>query len=160
MRLLCLSAAGKIISNHENSLPASRSRQVLSGVLILLSISFGGCSQGETPPLASVHGVVKYQGVPLPHAFVEFIPENGRPSVGETEEDGHYQLRYTSTQNGALLGHHHVRITTGRPTSGGEGDEPSIPAVQEKLPEKYHSRSELSANVVVGTNEINFNLQD
>ena len=47
-----------------------------------------GCESG--PEIASVEGTVTMDGKPLANATVLFVPENGRPAGGRTDERGHY----------------------------------------------------------------------
>lgn len=113
-------------------------------------LSLCGCGGGDSPKLGKVKGVVTLDGQPLAGAQVEFLPASGRPSIAETGEDGSYQLSYTADDNGAVVGQHTVKIHTavdGR-------DDPS----SERLPPRYHSASELTADVKAGSNEFPFEL--
>lgn len=57
---------------------------------------------------------------------------------------------------GALIGSHHVEIRT-----GGEGydKDGNFFETKERLPAKYHAETKLTAEVVAGPNEINFDLK-
>ncbi|HWL10819.1 MAG TPA: hypothetical protein VNQ76_20595 [Planctomicrobium sp.] len=81
-----------------------------------------------------------------------FQPESGRPSRGETDRSGRYQLNYTRESRGALPGLHTVNIRTRL-----EDDSGNI-VVEEFLPARYHEKTELSASVDAGKNVIDFNL--
>lgn len=126
-----------------------------------LVMSIYGCGGGGTaPPLGQVSGVVTLDGEPLEHAQLIFQPENGRPSVGETDSSGYYELSYTGTTTGALIGPHKVLITSAIEAysdESGEGQDRA--ARKELLPPKYHSQTTLTANVEQGSNEINFDLK-
>ncbi|MGH7200536.1 MAG: hypothetical protein ACREJB_08020, partial [Planctomycetaceae bacterium] len=63
--------------------------------------------------------------------------ETGRPSTGTTDEDGHYELGYSLDAEGAMIGKHVVRITTGRPADEDEDGNPTA-AVREKVPVEYN----------------------
>jgi hypothetical protein len=67
-------------------------------------------------------------------------------------------LVYASSNEGAAVGKYTVKVTTGRVAVLSEGVEIQ-PAIPETLPAKYHSSSELVAEVVPGDNEFNFDLQ-
>lgn len=121
----------------------------LASVGVLSLLGCGGGADG-TPELGEVTGVVTLDGRPLPKAQVEFAPASGRPSSGETAEDGRYTLQYTADHAGAVVGAHSVKIST-----GGYGDAGPI---DEKLPPRYHAETELKADVKPGNNEINFDL--
>ncbi len=49
-----------------------------------------------------------------------FYPETGRPSVGITNDAGHYELQFTQDVNGAMVGMHRVNISYGGPPPPGE----------------------------------------
>lgn len=115
----------------------------------VLSLCGCGCG-GDLPELGKVKGVVTLDGQPLAEAQVEFLPESGRPSGAETDEDGRYRLRYTADTDGAIVGRHTVKIRT---AIDGRDDPAS-----ERLPPRYHSPSELTADVEAGSNEIDFEL--
>lgn len=121
--------------------------------LLVLALIFSGCGgKGDgRPPLAMVKGVITLDGKPFKGAFVTFIPENGRPSVGTSDAEGKYTLEYLQDVPGAAIGKHEVRIVT---QSGmNEGD-----AVVERFPAKYNTKSTLTTEVVSGDNSIDFNL--
>lgn len=114
--------------------------------MILVS---GGCGSDQ-PDLGRVRGVVTLDGEPLAGAQILFVPESGRPSSAETGLDGSYRLRYTADAEGALIGPHTVQIRT---AVDGRDDPAS-----ERLPDRYHSPSELAAEVKAGSNTIDFEL--
>jgi hypothetical protein len=113
-----------------------------------------GCGGTEHPDVADVRGTVTLDGQPLANASIMFQPTTaGRPSLGTTDDQGNYTLLYLDGVEGAMLGTHKVVIRTEVP---GEDGEP--PVVREKLPPKYHNRSELTAEVAQGKNTIDFPL--
>ena len=110
------------------------------GVLILLGLLGSGCNTpSDQPELAPVSGVVTLDGKPLANKTVIFTPPTGRPSMGTTNEDGEYELRYTMTIEGAIIGNHDVTITSPR-------DEYD-PSWRETVPRKFNSESTLTAEV-------------
>ncbi len=117
-----------------------------------------GCGESNSVPLGQVQGTITVDGQPLDGAEITFEPANGRPSVGMTDDAGHYFLEYTMEKRGAVLGSHVVRIRGARNASGGEGDGPQVAARKENLPAKYHTASELTAEVNKGKNVIDFDL--
>ncbi len=126
-----------------------RASLIQSG-LLLLAIALTGCGETakDVPKLGTVTGVVTLDEKPLAGANVQFIPENSRPSTAITAADGKYTLRFNEKLNGAAIGNHKVRITSAK-----TAEEP------EKLPAKYNMRSDLTANVVAGANQFNFDLK-
>lgn len=131
----------------------------MQGALLGLFVSLAGCGQGASGlNIAPVTGQVTLNGQPLPGAMVEFIPEQGRPSVAITNQEGAYELNFTSTEKGAIVGMpYRVKIKTGREAVTAEGEQIS-PPVPEKLPKKYHDDSELTATIEPGKNVIDFPL--
>ncbi|MFN3158053.1 MAG: hypothetical protein ACE37I_01985 [Rubinisphaera brasiliensis] len=132
----------------------------LSFLCSLLILGIAGCGgASDTPPLGTVSGTVTWNGEPLQDAYLTFQPETGRASIGRTDSNGQYSLAYTGDKNGALVGKHTVMITTateGYSDESGEGND--RPAREEILPAKYHSASELTAEVTSGSNTIDFDL--
>ncbi|HID21246.1 MAG TPA: hypothetical protein EYP14_02450 [Planctomycetaceae bacterium] len=133
-------------------------------VCCIAAVVFGlwGCTQvADGPKTVPVSGVVTMDGKPLANAMVRFIPESGgRPSIGITDQQGRYELDYTETQKGAVLGKHRVEISTFG--VGAQEDEEyggAAPgATKETVPAKYNVNSELTATVEDKVNEVNFDL--
>ncbi|MBA2117509.1 carboxypeptidase-like regulatory domain-containing protein [Bremerella alba] len=84
------------------------------GLSLLAAIAMVlGCGGGHNgPPVGSVSGTVTIQGKPAPDVVVEFTPaEGGRGSSGTTDGSGNYELIYSSTQMGAQVGKHEVKVS-------------------------------------------------
>jgi hypothetical protein len=85
-------------------------------VFASLGVLVAGCGGGnKLPPLAEVSGTVTLDGVPLPGAVVQFIPDatngtQGPPAVGGSDQNGHYELM-TVKHKGAAIGLHKVKVT-------------------------------------------------
>lgn len=124
---------------------------VVIGLLALVQLL--GCGGVDHPEVGKVRGVITLDGEPLANTSVVFQPSNGRPSLGTTDEKGQYSLLYLDGVEGAMLGQHKVMIRTEVP---GEDGEP--PIAKERLPPRYHNRSELTADVVKGKNTFDFPL--
>jgi len=124
-----------------------------------LTLGLCGCSGSDAPSLGQVSGTITLDGKPLDHAEVLFQPEKGRASLGETDGEGNYELAYTGTSSGALLGPHKVVITTARDAfsdeSGAGNDRAARPEI---LPARYNSKTTLTAEVEQGSNQIDFTL--
>ncbi len=129
----------------------------------LLTAMIAGCSsQGDTPALGDVSGVVMLDGKPLDQAMVTFRPvSGGRMSYGRTDDDGYYTILFDPKASGAIVGSHQVTITSAvsaSPDDEGESAGPPVSARKELLPAKYHKQSELTADVSKGKNTIDFQL--
>lgn len=139
-------------------------------LLIVAGLMITGCSNSK---VGTVSGVVTLDGKPIDQATVSFYPDEGRASLGRTNEKGEYRLTYTRGVSGAVIGNHKVTISTlvdaevdygdSNYESGGAG-EVSVTSVTkarpESMPPKYRDRRQtvLTATVERGSNEINFEL--
>jgi hypothetical protein len=122
---------------------------MLAAISAAAVLFVSGCGGG--PGLGNVSGKVTLDGQPLAGALVEFQPSEGRGSIGSTDAQGVYKLSYTENSQGAVLGKHTVRITMA------DDEEEQKPGG--KIPARYNSQSELTAEVKSGSNEHNFDLQ-
>ena len=66
-----------------------------------------GCDGSNVVP---VSGTLTYKGKPVTNAFINFMPENGRPSTGETDQNGRFTLVYDPETKGAERGKHRVFV--------------------------------------------------
>ena len=117
-------------------------------LLLGMLVCCGGCGR-RGPELAPVTGRVTLGGEPLPDAEVEFQPLEGAPSYGSTDADGNFTLHYTRDLEGAEIGQHIVRIKSEVELVDADGETIEAP---QKVPERYHNRSELRREVVRGRN--------
>lgn len=131
-----------------------RISQFLTLVASVGLLSFAGCDNNGG--LSTVTGLITLDGNPYPNAQIRFVPTEGRPSTGLTDAEGKYKLHYLREQFGAHPGSYKVDITTAY-TSTSDTDGGKKPP--EKIPAKYNSKSELTAEVAQGLNEINFELK-
>ena len=77
---------------------------------ITLSLLSLGCGSGDQPELGTVAGIVTLDGKPLPNVELSFAPDNGRPSYGETSQDGKFELVYIRDVKGAKVGRHNITV--------------------------------------------------
>ncbi len=127
-------------------------RLYAASLTLLLASGCGGPSN-----VGKVSGRVTLDGQPLSQARIEFTPNgSGAPSMGLTDENGAYELKYTRSVEGALLGAHTVRITTYVPANP-ESD-PPVAGTSERLPTKCNANTQLTGMVESGANEIDFTL--
>src|SRR5262245_14902634 len=91
--------------------------------------------------------------------MITFSPTQpgGSSGVGRTDSDGNYSLTYAAGVQGAQQGENMVRITTY--SAGNPGGNPPRPAVPEKVPTKYNSKTELKREVKSGHNTCDFALE-
>ncbi|WP_145346853.1 transthyretin-like family protein [Rosistilla ulvae] len=134
-------------------LSVSPQRSVFAAAVLTLALV--GCSGSNLPELGSVTGVVTYEGQPVPSAIVTFQPQEGRPSVAMTDDEGKYELLFVKDTPGALLGDHKVTISNESAMEGDQSPNDAMPL----LPAKYNSQSTLTALVEPGSQTIDFPLQ-
>lgn len=101
-------------------------------LLLLLAIGLAaGCNQ-PGPEVVPVSGTLMRKGKPVAGLQVVFKPSDGRPSFGESDDNGRFTLRYTRDQDGAKVGTHTVWVTW-QPRSAAEefaGVRPSAEVMQ------------------------------
>jgi len=147
----------------ESSRHPGSSRHLLQSIALVAGFAaataaVAGCSgrRGKTPPLGQVSGVVSLDGQPLPRASLAFVPyERGNASYGFTDDAGRYTLEYGVKQPGAVVGRHRVEIRT---CGEGRDRDGNFVETAERLPAKYHLKSELTATVGPESNQIDFQL--
>ncbi|WP_278465393.1 hypothetical protein [Gimesia maris] len=125
----------------------------LQALCLMTASLLAGCSGGgaDTPDLGQVTGTITLDGQPLTQASVTFQPQTGAPSVGMTDETGHYELAYNTDTQGAIPGQHAVRISKmGEPGSPND--------TEDQVPAKFNQNSKLTAEVKEGENTVNFDL--
>lgn len=123
------------------------------GTLLVATLGCGGEFQ-----IATVSGVVTLDGEALPNASVYFQPRRrgddpvvGPPSVGVTDDSGHYTLRTTDGSSGAVVGVHAVSITTFERRMVDPKNSDRLEVVsKERVPPRYRTPSELSFTVPSG----------
>ena len=93
-------------------------RLSILGALAFAPLTAVGCGDPDAPEIARVTGTATRGGKPVPNLIVNFMPTEGRPSWGLTDEQGDYELEYNADYKGAKTGHHKVYVTF-RPTSIG-----------------------------------------
>jgi hypothetical protein len=131
-------------------MPTLRNAAALTLVLLLLS----GCSSG--PRVVAVRGTVTRGGQPLKNLLLTFYPENdGRPSSGQTDADGRFELKYDKDTKGAMSGKHKV-VVAFRPRSPVE---PAFHPEQDAILEKYGNRETTALAVEIANADSNLQLK-
>ncbi|MDA0835946.1 MAG: hypothetical protein O2955_17725 [Planctomycetota bacterium] len=135
-------------------------RLIYFACFVLPLFALTGCGKSDLDR-ANVSGQVSFDGKPIEVGTIAFVPtgDTKGPVSGGRIENGTYTL--TGAQ-GAVIGSHKVEITGTRKT--GE----KIPAVppatgemeltEQFIPEKYNKQTTLTADIVAGTNEKDFEL--
>jgi hypothetical protein len=133
--------------------------QRIFGVLAFAATAWAaGCSGGSR--YGEVRGDVTLDGKPLDEGVVRFVPLDGKtPTASALITNGKFSERVP-------VANHRVEISSPKLPKGirssgqmkrGTVDEGS--ALEELIPERYNTRSELKAEVHRGTNEVRFDLK-
>jgi len=144
---------------NSGRLPFAFGKACIFSLATLLAIALGGCTPSG-PELGQVSGVVTLDGSPLPEAFVFFKHTNGgRIARAVTDEEGKYQLNFSLSNSGAIVGPNDVRISTKVEALRDDAGK-MIPGTGKKelVPKKYNQDTELKVDVQRGKNELNFDL--
>lgn len=119
---------------------SSKNCTVLTSSVCLLVISLAGC--GKSDSIVPVNGVLTFKGKPVTNAWIDFMPEGGRMSSGQTDDQGRFKLAYDLKKPGAVIGKHKV-ILRPRPSTVAEqeavmrGKKPPMPKELADMFDKY-----------------------
>ncbi|MGE3817969.1 MAG: hypothetical protein AB7I30_00900 [Isosphaeraceae bacterium] len=111
-------------------------RRIAAPVALGLLLSLAGCAKNDLPPVARVTGTVTYNGKPVPNMMVNFMPmttskDQGRPSWGQTDAAGKYEMNYTAEVMGAEIGKHKVYFNPAQVSiDGGQSKESQAEAAK------------------------------
>ncbi|AWM40554.1 hypothetical protein GobsT_09300 [Gemmata obscuriglobus] len=131
-------------------------RALAGAGLALICAALAGCGGGGG---SAVEGAVTYDGTPVKAGAISFIAADtkGGGSGGAAIVDGTYKI---PGEPGLKPGKYKVEIRWAKPTGkkfkSESGD--MLDMTEEGLPEKYHIKSELTAEVTSGPNKIDFTL--
>ena len=127
--------------------------------LFLAACVFHSCGSSG-PEIGAVTGTVLLDGRPVEGAMLIFEPKKGgRSSTALTDASGKYELKYIGDRMGALIGEHQVRITKFTKTTYEDNGKVREKGIPEIFPKTANSESNLTANVVAGSNTFDFDLK-
>jgi len=125
-------------------------RLLLLGLLGGLALALTGCGR---PTTYSVSGTVTYKGEPIPDGYVAFVPEGPGRGGGGVITSGSYQVRAQAGKNRVeITASKMMPLPRGRVGMNGAKEE-----VQQYLPARYNSKTELKADITSSTT-LDFNL--
>lgn len=96
-----------------------------------------GCSPSAGIPLAPVVGTATYDGQPLDHGEVVFLPCDGTlgsSAVGAIQADSQFVMR-TGAHEGAAIGRHKVTVHCRRTPT--ENEARNLVVTESLIPERY-----------------------
>ncbi len=87
-------------------------RVFLASLASAAVVAVSGCGPKAPYELVPISGVATYQGQPLPTGFrVEFEPTDGsRPSFGNIQDGGKFEVIHTASQKGVKAGMCKVKV--------------------------------------------------
>ncbi|MEM7782572.1 MAG: hypothetical protein AAF623_04400 [Planctomycetota bacterium] len=102
------------------------------GILLLVILTWVGCSNSPEPRTFPVSGIVTLDGVPLKGVAVMFQPEQGGSfGIGISDSAGRFKITTFELDDGAIPGNHGVIIQKDTAsfdaTSEGNNDGQKIP---------------------------------
>lgn len=114
-------------------------------------LAVGGCD--SAPKLYEVTGAVTIDGQPVPDGDIIFLPaDTGAAPEPDKVVDGRYTVR-------ARAGFKKVSVSASKIIPGGARGGGNEPVPEEYIPERYNSRTELTAEVTPdGANVFDFTL--
>jgi hypothetical protein len=139
---------------------SSASRRVVwlpAVACVVAGIVGSGCGGPGGPEVAIVTGTDTLNGQPVEGALLQFLPqvEYGSSSHGVTDAHGHYEMHFTRTRPGVMIGKSLVRITSDDAVTVGDRKF----SRQEVFPPEYNVQSEQEVKVRRGKNRIDFHIE-
>jgi hypothetical protein len=114
-----------------------------------------GCGGAD---LGSVQGTVSWQGAPLPTGEVRLVPLSNQGKIAAAHvEQGQFSVELAP---GPWRIEFSAPKVTGKQRMYDAPDSPTVDVVEELLPPRYNVQSELTLDVVAGSQEAKFDLQD
>lgn len=139
------SDTSSICANRRSTLP------LLAAILISALV---GCS-GESN-LATIEGTVTLDGAPLEAGLIRFVPVDGQtPTADATITDGKFVAQVPPGEKSVAITAPKV---VGKRKLYNTPDSPSIDVVEELLPPRYNTATELKLSVEGATRDANFAL--
>lgn len=127
--------------------------------LLTISLTLTGCdSSGRTP----LRGAVSFDGTPVEKGYIRFSPIEGTkgPTSGADIVDGAYQI---PSKRGLMDGNYRVVIEAWKRSDKAYVDpvtgEKSPGGLQQILPARFNTKSELKKEVKAGTGSYDFDLK-
>jgi hypothetical protein len=105
----------------------------------------GGCGNPES---STVSGTVTVDGKPLEKGVITFTAPDGK-SATTAIQGGKYDIRTTPGTNRVQIS---APVVTGKRKEYNAADAPLVEVTEESLPERYHSKSDLTLEVKSGGN--------
>jgi hypothetical protein len=126
---------------------------------IFFLAALSGC--GGAGGVVKVNGTLTYKGQPMSNVALDFTPENGRPSTGVTDAQGHFKLIYDQKTEGAVVGKHKVSVRPGPPSPTEDAvpgmQNPKTPEMAELLSKYSYDKSKIEVTIDKNTKDLPLN---
>lgn len=143
-------------NNHTATRPSARVGVARAVCLLTLALVMSGCGD-DGLPMGEVTGTVTVDGEPAQTGSIAFFPTDGKsPTAGGAIEGGRYTAQVPLGESkvevrvSKIVGHRKLYDTP---------DSPTQPLLEEVLPAKYNSQTELLIDVTSGVNEQDYDLE-
>lgn len=135
---------------------------LLSALFVVMAGLGAGCLGPSGPVRVEVYGTITMDGEVIPEGTISFIPDAATvgPTAGANIAKGDFEIK----QNGPAIGKYRVeikavrktgkKIPAGTPAPAGT----MIDEIEQYIPEKYNTKSELEIEFQSGRNEASFDL--
>jgi hypothetical protein len=126
-------------------------------VVIAASAAAGGLAGcGSGPATATVSGAVMVDGTPVEAGTISYAPLDGTGAPATAEiKGGRYEVRTTAGNKRVQIS---VPVVTSKRKAHAGPDAPWVDVTAESLPDKYHSKTELTFDVKSGSNTKDWDL--
>ena len=144
-------------------------RAASPAVILLAGVGLlSGCGRNSGPERAMVRGQVTFDGAPVEQGTIVLLPANSKgPSSGGPIQKGEFLL---PAESGPVPGDYRVEIRATKQEGtvtvagvAGATTGPSAGSTEPKIvmfiPDRYNTKSELTAKVAPGQNELTFPLK-
>src|SRR5262245_57398398 len=128
-------------------------RPATCALSLFLFASLAGCGDGKGP----VNGTVTFDGQPVAHGAVTFVKsEGGLVREGAVIKDGKFQVRVPPGKYKIEV--NAQKVVGKRKQKGLSGEEEEVAQTEEMFPERYNTKTELSAEIKSGANTVKLEL--
>jgi hypothetical protein len=120
--------------------------------LLVATAVFAGCGGGG---LCDIHGTVTFNGQPVKKGAIKFLPPDGKgPTAAAIIADGAYATKVAAGSKLVKIEGFNVKGTRNYPGS-------SVPCdiLEQYLPARYNTQSELTRDITPSVRAYNFALQ-
>ncbi len=124
----------------------------LSCLALTLTACLVGC--GGDDRFATVSGTLTVDSKPVKGLEIIFEPqfEGGSPSIGFSDDSGHYKAMFTADREAVMIGKHVVRISG---VQYGEGTTTELA----KIPPEYGPKSTQTVEITSGSNTFDLDIE-